>query len=259
MAHKPYLLQETTWKTVQETEYEVAILPWGATEAHNYHLPYGSDIIESSYIAEESARRAWEQGANVIALPTVPFGVNTGQIDIPLTINMNPSTQMAVLQDVLESLYQQQKIDKLVIFNSHGGNSFKQMIRELYLDYPDIYVFMLNWYEVVDWSKYFTDMGDHAGEMETSVMMHIAPELVLPLEKAGDGRWKDFKFKAKQEKWVWTQREWSKASKDTGIGNPKRATTDKGEKYLNETIDKIVEFLAELAHTNTNEMYEDSP
>ena len=80
MAGRPYLLAETTWKTVKETEYEIAVLPWGATEAHNYHLPYATDVIESDHIGAEAARIAWERGAKVVVLPTVPFGVNTGQL-----------------------------------------------------------------------------------------------------------------------------------------------------------------------------------
>ena len=92
---RPYILAENNWKTIKETKYEVAILPWGACEAHNYHLPYGTDIIEADNVAAESARIAWEQGSKVIVLPTVPFGVNTGQFDVALDINMNPSTQLA--------------------------------------------------------------------------------------------------------------------------------------------------------------------
>ena len=42
---RPWVLAETTWAAVRETRYEVAVLPWGATEAHNLHLPYGTDVI----------------------------------------------------------------------------------------------------------------------------------------------------------------------------------------------------------------------
>ena len=98
MPGRPYVLAETNWKTVKETDYEVALLPWGATEAHNYHLPYATDVVQCDGIGAEAARIAWEMGAKVILLPTVPFGVNTGQLDIKLDINMNPSTQLAVLK-----------------------------------------------------------------------------------------------------------------------------------------------------------------
>jgi creatinine amidohydrolase len=92
MPPRPYILAEITWQTVRQTNYEVVILPWGATEAHNYHLPYATDNIQADYVAAEAARKAWEQGAKVVVLPNVPFGVNTGQLDITLDLNLNPST-----------------------------------------------------------------------------------------------------------------------------------------------------------------------
>ena len=65
MPGRPYVLAETTWNVVKETAYEVAILPWGATEAHNYHLPYSTDVVQSDHICAEAARLAWEQEAKV--------------------------------------------------------------------------------------------------------------------------------------------------------------------------------------------------
>src|SRR5258707_7499323 len=104
MPPRPYLLNELTWKSVRDTRYEVAVLPWGATEAHNFHLPYTTDNIETERIAALAAGYAWERGARVVVLPLVPFGVNTGQLDIPLCLNLNPSTQSLVLRDLAASL-----------------------------------------------------------------------------------------------------------------------------------------------------------
>ena len=98
---RPYILAESNWKYIKDASFDVAVLPWGACEAHNYHLPYATDIIESEHIAAEAAHLAWEQGAKVIVLPSIPFGVNTGQVDVKLDINMNPSTQLAVLHDII--------------------------------------------------------------------------------------------------------------------------------------------------------------
>jgi len=254
MTPRPYVLAETNWKAVAATDYQVAILPWGATEAHNYHLPYATDVIECDAVAAASAKIAWESGARVVVLPTVPFGVNTGQLDIKLCLNMNPSTQAALLRDLVSAL-EQQGIHKLVILNGHGGNDFRQMIRELQ---PQTRVFLcsLNWYACVDPKPYFTEPGDHAGELETSVMQHIAPELVLPLSEAGEGSQKRPSIAALREGWVWSPRPWSRVSADTGVGNPAAATPEKGARYLEAVAARIGAFLIELAEKDLARLYE---
>src|SRR5256714_5982157 len=120
LSSRPYVLNELTWKTVRDTRYEVAVLPWGATEAHNLHLPYTTDNIETERIAALAAKHAWEQGTRVVVLPVVPFGVNTGQLDIPLCLNLNPSTQALVLRDLATALAGQ-GVPKLLVLNGHRG------------------------------------------------------------------------------------------------------------------------------------------
>ena len=155
MIERPYVLAETTWKIVDPTPYAVAVLPWGATEAHNYHLPTAPTTIQSECISILAAERAWSRGAKVVVLPTIPFGVNTTQLDIKLTINLNPSTQAAVLGDIVSALGGQ-GIHKLVIVNGHGGNDFRQMIRELQ---PKTKVFLsnVNWWSCVDMKQFIEE------------------------------------------------------------------------------------------------------
>lgn len=254
MTARPYILAEASWKTVRETPYEMAVLPWGATEPHNFHLPYGTDVIECDHIAAEAARIAWERGARVVVLPTVPFGVNTGQLDLRLTINMNPSTQLAVLRDVVESLAGQ-GVRKLVLVNGHGGNDFRQMIRELQ-PHHDVFVCTLNWWQVVDARQFFEEPGDHAGELESSLMMHLAPELVLPLSEAGDGAARRFAVGGLREGWVWAPRQWTQVTRDTGTGNPAAATREKGGRHFRAVTEKIADFLVELAAADVQNLYE---
>jgi Uncharacterized protein, putative amidase len=251
---EPYLLSDTTWKTVKAADYQVAVLPWGATEAHNFHLPYGTDNYESAHVAAESAQRAWASGARVVVLPGIPYGVNTGQFDIKLCINMNPSTQAAMLGDIARSL-EAQGIRKLLILNGHGGNDFRQMIRELQ---PGCGVFIcaINWWNCVDPTPFFAEPGDHAGELETSAMMHIAPGIVLPLIEAGKGRARKFKVTGLREGWAWAPREWSRVTDDTGVGNPAAATEVKGKNFLDAVTARISGFLVELAAANLDDMYE---
>lgn len=256
MAGRPYVLAETNLKDVPDAPaaYRVAVLPWGATEAHNYHLPYGTDCYESAAIANEAARIAWEAGERVTALPVLPFGVNTGQLEIAGTINMNPSTQMAVLTDIVESL-EVQGIPKLVILNGHGGNDFRQMIRELQPRF-DVLIATVNWYSIVKPGDYFDTPGDHGGELETSVMMHLHGDLLRPLNEAGGGETVRMNVAAFREGWAWTPREWLRATKDTGVGDPSKATAAKGARYFEVVTAKIAAFLLELADTPNDKLYE---
>ncbi len=253
--YKPYLLAETNWKEVREIEYELAVLPWGATEAHNFHLPYATDNYQVEYVAEQAAAHAWEAGAKVVLLPCVPFGVNTGQLSVDLCINMRPATQLAVLYDVVDVL-NRQGVDKLIILNGHGGNDFKTMIRELSMTFPNVFIAWVNWYRVADWNLYFDEPGDHAGEMETSSMMHIRPDLVRPLVEAGPGEAKTFRLDGFKEGWAVSQRDWHRVTTDTGVGNPAKATAEKGKLYLDDTVEKLAKFFVDLAKSTKENLYE---
>jgi creatinine amidohydrolase len=188
-----------------------------------------------------------------VALPAVPFGVNTGQLDIPLTINMNPSTQLAVLRDVVEAL-ELQGIPRLVVLNGHGGNDFKQMLRELQ-GATEVFVSTLNWYACIDTRPFFDNPGDHGGELETSLMLYLHPELVF-LEDAGDGATRPFRVRALREGWAWAPRDWRRATVDTGVGDPRGATAEKGERYFRAVTERIAGFLVELAATPSSRLYE---
>jgi len=251
---RPYILAETTWKTVDATPYDVAILPWGATEAHNFHLPYGTDTVQAFEVASRAAAAAWERGARIVVLPAVPFGVNTTQLDIKLCLNMNPSTQAALLDDLVASL-DGQGVHKLVIVNGHGGNDFRQMIRELQ-PRTRVFLSMINWWSCVDPSAFIEEPGDHAGEAETAAMLHLAPDTVRPLAEAGPGRARKSRLAGVREGWAWAPRRWTQVTADTGIGNPAKATAEKGEAYVGAAVEKIAGFLIELAALNLADLYE---
>ena len=254
MTERPWLLAESTWPTVEAQPYEVAVLPWGATEAHNRHLPYATDTIQCDRIAARAAERAWQRGARVVVLPTVPFGVNTTQLDVRLCLNLMPSTQQAILRDLLQVL-EGQGFRKLVILNGHGGNDFRQIIRELRPS-SGVFVSQLDWWKVLDASRYFEEGGDHAGELETSVMLHVAPELCAPVETAGDGHERRFRVTALRERWAWAPRAWTEVTADTGIGDPRKATAEKGARYVEDLVEKLAGYFVELAEADLDDMYE---
>jgi len=251
---RPYILSECHWSDISEQEFDLAILPWGATEAHNFHLPYGTDNYETEVLVNEAARMAWKLGAKVIVLPTIPLGVNTGQSDIYLTMNMNPSTQQAILEDVVESL-DGYGVEKLLVVNGHGGNDFRQILREVGSNYPDMLLATCNWYESVDQSRIFENAGGHADEMETSLMLYAHPELVKSLDQAGDGRAKEFSVEALNESWAWAERKWTSISEDTGVGDPRKATQEKGIQYFQEVTQKLAALFGDLANTANSSLY----
>ncbi|MGB3774455.1 MAG: creatininase family protein [Leeuwenhoekiella sp.] len=252
---RPYILEETNWKHIKDAEIDLVILPWGATEAHNYHLPYATDNFEGKAIAEESARMAWEKGAKVCVLPGIPFGVNSGQSDIFLDINLNPSTQAAILSDIIEVL-NRQGIRKFMILNSHGGNNWKSILRELGLKYPKMFLCVTNWFKALDKKLYFENTGDHADEMETSLILHLKPEFVLPREEWGSGDEKKIKIPGFLEDWAWTERPWSKISADTGVGDPRKASAEKGKKFFEDVCNKMAELIIDIATIDESKRYE---
>ena len=103
---------------------------------------------------------------------------------------------------------------------------------------------------------YFDQPGDHADEIETSVMMHYHPELVR-LDEAGEGRSRQFAIPALREGKVWMPRHWTLVTQDTGIGNPALSTAEKGRRFADACADGFAEFLRDFARiTNQTDLYE---
>ncbi|MBO7255108.1 MAG: creatininase family protein [Paludibacteraceae bacterium] len=239
-------LSVTPFGKVKNRNYSIAVLPWGATEPHNLHLPYLTDCILSQAIALDAAQRLQNEFQhNVMVLPPVAMGAqNPGQRDLPFCIHYRFETQKAILSDIIASLYHQ-GFRKLVIINGHGGNNFKSMIRDFAIDYPDFLIATTEWYTIIPPTNYFEEEDDHAGELETSVMMHYYPDLVK-LTDAGEGKSKPFAINSLNEKTAWVPRHWLKVTTDTGIGNPLKASAEKGKVYSNKVVEKIVLLLKEL-------------
>ena len=186
-------------------------------------------------------------GIRCMVLPYVTAGSqNPGQRELDFCIHYRYETQKAILSDIVASLYAQ-GYRKMVIINGHGGNTFKSMIRDLSLDYPDFLIASSEWFAFVPAKEYFDEPGDHADELETSVMMHYHPELVN-LDEAGDGNYKKFASQMLNEKVAWIPRNWQNVSQDTGIGNPKKASAGKGKKYAEAVVAKYALLFEELVH-----------
>jgi creatinine amidohydrolase len=246
---RPFLLFESTYRQLREYRPNVAILPWGATEAHGYHLPHGTDVIEATTIAERSAMIAHERGGKPIVLPTIPFGNDEQQLDQVATVSITTRTAAAILRDVVRSMTRQ-GIDRIVILNAHGGNEFKPLIRDLQGEFAGVVIVLVNFFQLR--AKYATDprakaQGDHADEMETSMMQHLCPQLV-DMVHAGTGERVPFTIAGLNQPGVWTPRPWSKSHPDTGSGDPSYATAEKGKAHFDGVCDAIADVIVGLSN-----------
>lgn len=256
---REWILAETNYGYVKEHPYEVAVLPVGATEPHNLHLPYGTDNFETQAVGERVCEAAWKQGARVVLLPMVNYGTDTNLMGYPMAMNLDPSTLAQLLSDLIDSLVQH-GVSKIVILNGHGGNDFKPVLRELY-GKVEAHLFLCNWYQVIadlD-AAVFEDAGDHAGEMETSFALAYFPELVARTEggkiAADEGAVRACRFEAVQRGWVSLTRPWHLVTSNSGVGNPFPATKEKGEKLMGVLVERLAPFLVELAAAQVDERF----
>ncbi|MFC1677724.1 creatininase family protein [Planctomycetota bacterium] len=251
-------LASTNLGRIRKRNYEVAVLPIAAIEAHNRHLPQGQDYFHTTYIAKRCCEQAWPKTESVIALPALPYGVDCNLSDFPLTIHVSQMVLDAMVTEIITSL-RKHNIRKIVILNGHGGNDFKPLVRQIQSD-MDVFVFLCDWWKVGQdkYDEIFTRPDDHAGQMETSVAMHLYPELV-ETDSAGDGKAKDFRFEALQKGWLSTSRNFAKLNDHCAVGDPSGASPEKGKAYINLACDRISQFLIELATTKIDENFPYKP
>ena len=244
-------LTQASWGEVRQHDlYHMTILPWGATEPHNGHLPYCTDMILSRAIACEVAAAVQKEGLHVMVLPGIPLGSqNPGQTSLPFCLHTSQATQYAILQDIVSSL-ERCGVRRLLIINGHGGNSFTGMIRDLAVQKPDFMIVESDWDAFIPRKDYFEEqVDDHAGEQETSVMMHYHPQWAK-MEYATDGAARTFAIEGLRTKVGWLPRDLSRISADTGVGNPLKASAEKGARYARAVVDALSRLVTDLCTKN---------
>ncbi len=251
-------LGSTNHRRMRATKYEVAVLPIGSMEPHNWHLPEGMDWRAATHISREASRLAWEKGAKVICLPALPFSSDANLMDFPMTIDVRQATVDAVVTDIVRSL-RHHGIRKFLILNAHGGNHFIPVIRVLQADL-DVQVFLCNWWTVANdrYAEIFEKPDDHAGELETSVALALFPDEV-ELQHAGPGTPAPFRFEALRAGWVQTSRRFSRLNDQCAVGDPRAATAAKGRACLELVCGRISQFLAEVAAAPIDDSFPQAP
>src|ERR1700758_3101769 len=103
---REWVLAEQNHAFLREKKWDAAVLPFGATEPHNLHMPYGTDPIQVDEIGSRACEHAYRAGAKVLLLPTIPYGVNTNHLLVPggLACSVTPSTLLHIVSDLVDSL-----------------------------------------------------------------------------------------------------------------------------------------------------------
>ena len=256
----PWRLSELTYRETREEKYALAVLPWGATEPHNLHLPHGTDNYQVEALADRACELAYGRGAKVVLLPGVPFGTQTNMKRCPLALNMHPTTQLAVLRDLCGSL-EHAGIDRLLIVNGHGGNNLKFALREL-MERTPVHLFLCDWFGgAADGARDELELapGSHADELETSLMLHLRPDLVVRNEdgslRADAGATRPVALKSVREGVVQMSRRWDLLTTATGDGDPRAATAEKGKRLFGSVSERLGEAIRELAAEPTTERF----
>lgn len=253
---RPWILAEQNHHDLRAHPWEVAVLPFGATEPHNLHMPYGTDNFQVDELGNRACGKAFQDGARVLLLPTVPFGVNTNYFHVPgaLALSLTPTTLLAIITDIVDSL-ERQGVRKLVLLNGHGGNELKPLMRQLH-HRTRVFLCLCDWYRMAAdaYPQIFKEPGEHADEMETSLGLAFFPELLKP-ERADAGAAQPTRFEAVNRGWINITRPWHLATTNTGLGNPAAATAAKGHRLMEILVERLGAFLVQLAKEPLDERF----
>lgn len=215
----------------------VALLPVGSTEQHGPHLPLGTDWMT----AQEIARRAGKRGGWLV-LPAVPVGVSEHHRQFWGTLWVPPEVLRDYVMGIARSLAFH-GLRRLVLVNGHGGNTaaLEEAARRLRLE--GIYTYVYVWWRAIPEviAQVIEAGASHAGELETSVVLAIAPELVRP-EKYGEAAEQSAKEWGKKVEGVEVGFDTVDFSRSGCVGDPGRAAVEKGERILQAASERLDAF-----------------
>jgi 3,4-dihydroxy 2-butanone 4-phosphate synthase / GTP cyclohydrolase II len=177
-------LARVAWPDLATTRPRVAIVPLGATEQHGPHLPFSTDTL----IAEALAMRLAARLEGAVALPALPVGCSSEHMGFPGTLDVSPGTLVSWLSGVLASLARH-GVGRAIVFSAHGGNvaTLQDAAAQLAAAVPAMSVDVLAdldaltarlQAEAARFGIAAEAAGHHAGEVETSIMLALHPELV---------------------------------------------------------------------------------
>lgn len=254
----PHLLGELSWPEAQKRfkEVDIALLPVGSIEQHGPHLPLDTDAFDAQYLARKVAEACSEP--KPLVLPLIPYGVSYHHDDFSGTMGISPKTLSNLVYDIGMGAARQ-GITKLMIINGHGGNIpalqfAAQMINQDAHIFTCVETGETSEKDIIALTETPNDV--HAGEIETSTAMANRPHLVHSdkLRKYVPRfsiRYLNFSSKRSVE---WYARV-AKISPTGVLGDPTKASRQKGKKIWEEMITHLVELVEDLKTMSLDEIY----
>jgi creatinine amidohydrolase/Fe(II)-dependent formamide hydrolase-like protein len=248
-----------TWPEAKKTlkKVDLALLPVGAIEQHGPHLPLDTDAFDADYLAKQVALHC--KDPKPIVLPLIPYGVSYHHDDFSGTISISPDTLSRLVYEIGINL-SRQGITKLVIINGHGGNtpSLKFAAQLINRDANIFTTVDTGETSDTDISSIIETIGDvHSGEIETSTALATRPNLVY-MKKAKayipdfSNRYLDFSSKKSIEWYART----AKISPNGILGDPTKASVEKGQIIWELMINNLVEFVEHIKNMSLDEIYQ---
>ncbi len=254
MPHK-VRLGDYTWPEVEAllAADPVVVVPVGAFEQHGHHLPLRVDAHLSGTTCEAAAAQAARAHPTVVT-PTVWTGYSPHHRDFPGTITLDDTTFSAVVGQVVLSLAGH-GFRRIAILNGHGGNAnlLKNLVQTLRYEHGVSAVTAAYWdfalKELAEWRRSEPGGIMHACEMETSLMLATAPELVQ-MDKAADvqlDRSRYFAADLLSGGPVAAAASFKELSESGVIGAPTLASAERGQALHAAMVAAVARFLEDFA------------
>ncbi|TFG98938.1 MAG: creatininase family protein [Calditrichales bacterium] len=256
---RKYILGELTWPEAEAylKIVDVAILPVGAIEQHGPHLPLDTDAYDADYLAKQVAAAC--SYPKPLVLPLVSYGVSYHHDDFKGTISINNNTLSQLIYEIGMSTAQN-GITKLIILNGHGGNGPSLNFAAQMINRDSKIFVAVDSGETSDVDVYGmveTPNDVHAGEFETSTSLAIRKHLVkMNLAKKSipqfSSRYLNFTSQRGISWYAYTK----KISENGVMGDPTKATAEKGEKMWQMMIAHLVALVEDLKRLSLDEIHQ---
>ena len=255
MINKKYFWSDLSISDFQKTNFEnyVAILPIAAVEQHGPHLPVNVDFKIIDGLINLLAKKLNKKN-KILFLPTQKIGKSNEHLEFPGTLSLSSDTLTSILLEIGDCV-RKTGIKKLVLFNSHGGNSslLDVIAREIRVK-NKMLVFNFSWFNFGLPNDLYSDeetkYGIHAGDIETSMMLALDPanvdmskaeNFVSEISKI-DKKFKHIALNS-SAKIAWQTQDLNTKG---ACGNAKLATAEKGKITLEFVCEKLLQVFDEI-------------